>query len=683
MHWDKPESSPVNPLIAKYGLQSVRAWGIKNRKGYDIGLMSDLDLEKMCFRGEYLGWDFELLRPEEKKAGVAFPKPSKPLKIFDYGIKGPVGHFVNIVDIVWEGTYDWTANVKGEIVLNHWAVRCAYDFFNRGVDSPDEAYYQIAAGAGSSGKTGTFAIIALTMLYSFPQDLMCKVGTTTMRAGDSRVWGDIVKWHKRGFYHKNGFDGGEFRILQGNERRLLFYPKNGDTGKVEKATNRGIELVPFKRGADGEGAVGDLIGLKAPLKILIVDEATDVDDSVYSPTLHSNWLLTEGGKARIVFLGNPQWSARSFVEFYAPKGGWNAPDYWKGSTGWATEKGGWVTHLYGLDTPNREWRKAIDKKRKKTEAPAPFSYLISLTDIEDAEKRAQGRNTVGFSRMTEGWLCDEAMNDTVLTPRAVLAHGCTGKVEWTGEGYHPLMGCDPAFGGDDFAYCIGNIGYGYTKDRQRKVFLEIDKIDTIPFQFTDHRTAEGQQVASLVAMASSYGIGREMLSCDFSGKSGLFVGGLEAEMKGQCHRVDFSGIASERPVSESDSRKCCDAYANRNSEIVMSVREVLPYLRGMTDNIMLDEFYQRKFEIRGRNIFRVEPKPEFKKRMKGRSPDRADSVAIMIDLAKTLGLGTDRLLLPGMMARGTESWRNRATEMRLYSGNSKPGGLISYARQTA
>lgn len=672
-----------NPLVIKYGLVDIQQW-IRDHRGVDISLWEPLAIERLCIRGKMAGWEYVLLSKEERDAGMAVPQPSREWPIVDYGPRGPYGHLIQFSEHCWGGLFSWSVNMGGEIVVNHWAARCAWDFFNRGQNTPTDARYFITAGCASSGKTGVYSIIALTLFYCFPKSFLCRVGTTTSKGAEGRIWGQIAAWHRQGYFAKksdmssaNGYNDGSFKILQGAEKRLLFYGRGENDKDVEKDTTRGIELVAIKHGADGKAAVQVLIGLKAHLKLLIIDEAPDVDQSVFSEDLMLNFSEAEIW-AQSVYLGNPAWHAREFVEHYTPAKGWNDPDYHKGSRGWFTAKHGWVTQLYGPDTPNRDWKKLKDKSRKKNEPVAPFPYLLVKASIDRAKIACGGDDTPGYARMIEGWLCDENRNDTILTPKDIRSNGCEGIVEWTGEGRVALMGCDPAAGGDDFTVAIGWIGYGYTAKRERKVFLEVEDIRTIPYRSNDDRTADQQQVAQITTLASSYGIRRETISSDSTGFSKGFVALIENEMKGQIYRVNFAGRPTERVVSDRDPRKSSDAYMNGNSEIIMAVREYLPYLRGMTDVDMLDAFYMRKWTLRMGDKYAVEEKGDFKKRY-GRSPDQADAVAVLIDLARTFGLGTDRLLIPGTMGTGRkEAWRNTASEMRFYAGQERRGGMMNY-----
>src|SRR6187551_2047951 len=169
-----------NPLVLKYGLVEIQQW-IRDNRRVDISTWEDLAIERLCIRGKMAGWEYVLLSKEERDRGMAVPHPSKEWPIVDYGARGPYGHLIQFSEHCWGGLFSWSVNIGGEIVVNHWAARCAWDFFNRGQNTPTDARYFITAGCASSGKTGVYSIIALTLFYCFPKSFLCRVGTTTSK----------------------------------------------------------------------------------------------------------------------------------------------------------------------------------------------------------------------------------------------------------------------------------------------------------------------------------------------------------------------------------------------------------------------------------------------------------------------------------------------------------------------
>jgi hypothetical protein len=122
--------------------------------------------------------------------------------------------------------------------------------------------------------------------------------------------------------------------------------------------------------------------------------------------------------------------------------------------------------------------------------------------------------------------------------------------------------------------------------------------------------------------------------------------------------VDFGGTASkDRKVTHDIDVLCKDYYSKFVTELWFSFRYVViaGQFRGLTDDVMM-EFAQREWGMVGANKIEVEPKKIMKARM-GLSPDRADSLAGAIEIARRKGfvirrLGENRKELPG-----DEQWK--------------------------
>lgn len=642
---------------------------LKEHLDIDVKAWSDMEWERNMARGQILDWSpytfFERSVWQKLGKGIRMPRPGDPKPVFEYGAMGPTGHLVNFIDMCWDGWWKWyetvyptASSTQSFRVQNHWAQRCMWDLVHRRRGTKLPADYNILSGPGSSGKTGVAAMFGVSMFYIFRDTLTEKVVSTTKQSAEDRIWGQLVDMHEAGAYARETetTEEGRFHIVHSPDSRLMWQPrKTGTLEKYAKRTTRGIQLVPVTRGADGAAAVRRMVGIKAHQKLLIIDEANAVDPSVYADNLISNWHLAEDF-SQIAYLFNPTWSERKSVEFYRPKLGWNDPEYHLNATGWETARSGYVTNLNGLDTPNHEWRKTNDPKRTEKRT-APFPFLISITDIENNERTCGGRDTPAFWQMSIGFLTDEASVDTILTPRRVEESGAQGKAEWTGEGLFPILGIDPAFGGDRFQICYANIGYGMTMKGDRKVFMEVEKFITVPFILKTTGTPEAGQVRFVMELAGTLNAGAESIASDATGASTGFVYPLEKELGKEIHRVYFSAAPSERLSEPGDRRLSNERFVNAASEIAYSVRGFLPFIRNLNDNDAIDQGCNRKFEIKGRDKIAVESKVIYKQRV-GASPDAFDALSVAIDLGRSLGLGTDLLSHPQAVAgRIGKSWR--------------------------
>jgi hypothetical protein len=100
--------------------------------------------------------------------------------------------------------------------------------------------------------------------------------------------------------------------------------------------------------------------------------------------------------------------------------------------------------------------------------------------------------------------------------------------------------------------------------------------------------------------------------------------------------VEFGGKASDRPVSPEDHRPSCDVYANKVTELWFSVRQwaINEQLRNMQHDVAI-EFCGRMFDDEKRMTI-IERKVDMKSRT-GKSPDLADAVALVVEMARRLG----------------------------------------------
>jgi hypothetical protein len=155
-------------------------------------------------------------------------------------------------------------------------------------------------------------------------------------------------------------------------------------------------------------------------------------------------------------------------------------------------------------------------------------------------------------------------------------------------------------------------------------------------------------------LAASLGVGPESIAADTTGSSTGFVYPFEKEMDGRIHRTYFSASPSERIAEPGDIRTSKERYTSASSELAYSIRTFLPFIKKLSDDEVLDQGCERTFEIRAGDRIQVELKQDFKQRI-GSSPDKFDALAILVDLARTMGLGTDLFVHPKIAARRISS----------------------------
>ena len=163
-----------------------------------------------------------------------------------------------------------------------------------------------------------------------------------------------------------------------------------------------------------------------------------------------------------------------------------------------------------------------------------------------------------------------------------------------------------------------------------------------------------------------------------------FVNAAEIAMGGrQFHRVHFAAAPSERSAGPGERRLANEKFADAKSEICYSVRDYLPFVRNLKNEDAIDQGCSRTYEIRGRDKLVVERKADYKERQ-GTSPDEFDALAILVDLAKTMGLGTETLSHP-MVAQGRLGRAHRITVKARYvdAKGDERGGYARYGLRSA
>jgi hypothetical protein len=112
---------------------------------------------------------------------------------------------------------------------------------------------------------------------------------------------------------------------------------------------------------------------------------------------------------------------------------------------------------------------------------------------------------------------------------------------------------------------------------------------------------------------------------------------LRREWSDSIKLIDSTTRASDRPISDTDTRTSRDGYDRKASELQFSVRHLLTsgQIRGFSTKAVA-EFASRDYiEVHGK--VKVATKADVKARL-GKSPDFADAVALVVDIARDNGL---------------------------------------------
>lgn len=389
-------------------------------------------------------------------------------------------------------------------------------------------------------------------------------------------------------------------------------------GKVFKDDKHGIFAKYVRQGATGK-AVADIQGIHSPRMMIVVDEATDTPEAILEAITN----LRKGCNEFILLvIGNPVSHLDPHGMCCTPKAGWNSinidSDDWetKGVPQWDIDPGVCLK-FDGTKSPNV---KAGFKK---------YHYLFS---IEDGERAARaGTDTVGYWKFARGFWPPEGICRTIFSENMVERNGGTGKHVFLSR-KTVLASLDPGFGGDECVLRFGVLG----DIEGGHLGLTITEKIPISFKADSDKEIEYQIASRVMDECKRRGCLPENFGMDSTGTGRGAAAVLATEWSSSIIKVEFGGSPSDKPAALDDPRPSTEVYDRRVTELWYSCREMLSagQLKGLTTEDV-QEFCSREYSIPGKKYV-LDTKDECRKKI-GRSPDNADSVAVMVEVARRLG----------------------------------------------
>lgn len=472
------------------------------------------------------------------------------------------------------------------------------------------------SGCASSGKTTVLALWALISWMTKPDITKVIVTSTSIKGARNRIWGQIREFH----------NGAGYIDEKGKPVRLpslgvvvdsigiirLDAKKDGRTASQMST----IELIAAEQSQEKE-AVDKLIGIKNEYVLFVLDEATDLSPSVLTAAFGN---LTSNKYFQLVALGNFKSISDTFGMLTTPVSGWSS-----------------------LNVETYEWETVYNGQRGKcvrfdgTQSPnvlAGKNVWKGLYSVEKYEQdKLMGENTIEYWRFCRSFIVPANVSDRVYSESDFIRGDAFSIPRWSET---PLTVCslDPAFttGGDK---PIGVRGlFGQTVDgktvlciQEVKEFREDVTRKDMPFDF--------QVAQQWVAWCKEYGASPQNCAYDSTGAGISFGSVLQQMWSPSIYAVSFGGAPTSRPVSDSDPTPCKDAYMNRCAEIWFQGKEFVRagQIKGITPEIVAELVERKRPDKERGSKSGVEPKRDMKGRM-GKSPDRADSFLILVDLLR-------------------------------------------------
>ena len=350
--------------------------------------------------------------------------------------------------------------------------------------------------------------------------------------------------------------------------------------------------------------------------------------------------LQKNGEFKATILGNPTDMFDPLGKAAEPADGWDdhlEPDK---TTTWRTKfMNGLCVNLIGTDSPNFDF--PPDKQ--------PFKYLIDSKKIA-ATLTMFTKDSWEYYSQCVGVFKIGTMARRVLTRRVCEENGALrSDVVWDGERTR-VHAVDAAYGGDR---CVGGWGE-FGKDINGKMILHIHPQVIVPISLKSPKEPE-EQIAEFVRReCEGNRIPPENMGHDSTGRGtlGTYLARVWSPMT---NPIEFGGQPTDRPVT-SDMfirdpktgvrrlKLCKEHYVKFVTELWFTVRYAVEagQIRGLSEEAM-EEFCQREWDRVSGDRIEIETKGDMKERI-GRSPDLADHVAILVEMARRKGFTISKVI---------------------------------------
>ena len=408
---------------------------------------------------------------------------------------------------------------EGAFVVSPWSEQHAYDFVHHRKN--------VTWGCASCSKSNDYGLFTVLHWIVDPYTTVCLVGSTSLKALQSRTWESIVRYHA----HLKVHNAGKLTIPGKFSRTGYAVINESDQDVAEsqgsKASIQGRAL------NDG----GTLQGAHLPYVLLLVDEAATIADQSIVQNAMVN-LRSGAIDFRVFMLANPEDWADPSCQYCEPDGGVSSVDVDTGE--WVSTQGFHVRHHDGLKSP-----RVLHPERED------WSHLLGPEDVAESLLEARGNMDAPIIwKMVRGFPRPALSSaETVLEYAEASARKCMEPYAPTGRDFVAAVaaGCDPAWSpdGDEAVWqkvevVVGaGVPYLVFKEPERLEIMSSSKdtpLEQMSRRIVDLFLADRALDPSDVAYDSS---GNQSLCGAVAMRTG--VHGMD---------VNSSERASERPVGE-------------------------------------------------------------------------------------------------------------------------------------
>lgn len=465
------------------------------------------------------------------------------------------------------------------------------------------------SGAASSGKSDCAAVLAIICWLTDPRRTLILITSTSLSESRRRIWGSVVDYW-------NALPT-DIRMVGKLVDSMGIIKINPATG-IKASERASIKLIPGEKKREKE-AVGKIIGAKNFRVILICDEMPELSPALLEAAMTN---LKSNRNFHMWGLGNPASYYDAHGVFSRPKAGWDSIDI--ETYAWDTDYGRAIRF---------DAERSPNLVHDPTGGEAPWDYLPTKERLDEARLKL-GADSFGYYRQWRGFWFPEGSDTTVFSATDLIyfrSHRADMKWESTPT---PIAGLDAGYtsGGDRSIAYFGLLG---TESETGLTVLLATEYVLLKDNPMDKETPRNFQIARAYRdECDKRGVAPFFAGMDVTGAAS-FGDIVAVEFSPEVMRVTMSGKSSKR-VAGIDRAPANSRYATMGTEIWFSAREMMQsgQLVGLGPEVS-GELTARRYVVLN-DVVKLEEKREMKRRA-GKSPDIADALLVMCEVARVRG----------------------------------------------
>lgn len=477
----------------------------------------------------------------------------------------------------------------------------------------------LLCGSSNSNKTSTLADLALELWWQAPEATTVYIASPYKEATQTGLWARIIEQFDDATSSHSELRG----RLKPSENKILLYERN-PLSFIQVVTVDEIGKLVGKKSKNF--AVGQII--------IIIDEAPELpNNGAELLKVLSN--LRSVPNFMLIAAGNFADPNDAMGKLCEPVGGYEAiRERVDDAQEWLTRRGGLCYRFDGHQSPNVKAGKDI------------YPFVTTIEYLKDLAQMEGGTRSAGYFRFGRSFPQMDLTEFTVTNFAKIAEGNCEMDFEWTADPIIEIAFADVGFGGDPGYIQPAKLGWA-TINNERRQMLELHEPPAIIPLEIGKKDETGREVSSekqTVRFCQDFCEGRAIPPENFG-----FDGSMRAsivqefltEWSLKVIPLDFGGVPTIRPMSSSpDSKRWKDEVDNFVSELWFACASIIQsgQIRGLQRSPEAKrQLCARRWRWIGKRRKQIEPKPEFKKNNDNKSPNEADALVGVVEIARRRG----------------------------------------------